>query len=40
MVPLTAHGDLFFTPLTMAREFPDPVSSPLPGWNAFLSLPN
>ena len=42
MAPTTPHGDLLFTPLTMVCEFlfPDPVSCPLPGWNAFLSLPN
>ena len=40
--PTAPPGDLLFTPLTTLCEFlsPDPVSGPLPGWNAFLSLPN
>ena len=42
MAPIAPHGDLLFTPSTRLCEFlfPDPVSGPLPGWNAFLSLPN
>ena len=42
MAPIAPHGDLLFTPSTRPCEFlfPDPVSGPLPGWNAFLSLPN
>ena len=42
MAPTAPHGDRLFTPLTMACEFlfPNPISHPLPGWNAFLSLPN
>ena len=41
MVPITPHGDLLFIPSTWLCEFlyPDLVSGPLPGWNAFLSLP-
>ena len=40
--PTAPPGDLLFTPLTTPCEFlsPDTVSGPLPGWNAFLSLPN
>ena len=40
--PTTPPGDFLFTLLTTPCEFlsPDPISGPIPGWNAFLSLPN
>ena len=42
MAPTAPHGDCLFTLSTMACEFlfPDPISHPLPSWNAFLSLSN